>query len=445
MVGQDTSACAPFSIKARKPVLPAILMLSTLLVLSSGLLPAAATAATDTSLSVAERDSAYAAGLSPEATGDRIARQVLSKHPWPTGLIWSVVLEGLMTLSDATGNPGYFDFARENIRAYDDSKKLNTFLSLGYSLYLRTHDPKDMGAFVAQARMDRKNVLRAFDGAVSVYQDSFAVIRQESFERDDAVVMKNDEGGGDIHLRKESTPVWLDHLVIYAARMAKAGWLTGEKDFSRESLDQYLIARAALRDSKTGLWAHGRGWYGDARDVNDVKFGRAQGWLLSSFIDALPYFPPDSNEFRQVHALMLDLANALLRYQDKEGFWHQVADHPESFQETSSTGIIAFNLARAIRHGYLPRHRFEDASRRAFTALRKHRISADGVIHGGSMATAPLKSLQQYMSRPTPVQDPHAIGAILLAAAGQLLLDGRGHLPTEPVPTGQEVTRENGR
>lgn len=419
--------------KARRRRAPAIALLAVVLALSHGLVSSAALAA-DTSLSIAEKDSAFSAGLSPETTADRVAQHVLDKKPWPAGLIWSVPLEGMMALYDATGNQTYLNFARDNIRAYDESKRLNFFSSIGFSLYLRTKDPKDMGPFVARARTERKNVLRAFDGAVSLYQDEFAVIRQEAFEKDEAVVMNNGEGGGDIHLSRELSPIWLDHLSEYTTRMARTGWMTGEKDFYQESLRQFILFAAALRDPESGLWGHGRGWYGTARDVIDVKFGRAQAWLLRGFGDTLPYLPPDSPEFKQVHAMMLDLANALLRYQDKDGFWHQVADRPDSFQETSSTGLISYYLARAIRGEYLPRERFEAASRKAFAALSKYRISSDGIVHGGAMATAPLKSLEQYMSRPTPVQDPHAVGAVMMAAAGQLLLDGKGHVPIASRP-----------
>lgn len=430
---KDASSRLPASTRVGVRGSLSIPLLALMLALSLGPVPSAALAA-DSSLSVAERDSAYAAGLSSAETGDRIARHILDKHPYPAGLIWSVPLDGLLALYDATGNQTYFNFARDRIRAYDESDKLGQIQTSGFSLYMRTKDPKDLGDFVAQTRTYRKTVLRAFDGAVSFYDDRLgAGGKLDQLDQESADSM-NDGEGRRFYLRKETTPLWLDHLAAYSTQMARAGWLTGEEDFYKESLDQYLIFRAALYDPQTGLWGHGRGWFGPAHEVQSWKFGRAQAWLLRGFGETLPYLPPDSAEFKQVHDMMVGLANTLLRYQDKDGFWHQVVDHPESFQETSATALISFYFARAIREGYLPRERFEAASRKAFAALAKHRISSDGIIYGGAMATPPFRSLQSYLSRPTLIQDPHAVGAVLMAAAGQLLLDGRGGVPVVSVP-----------
>lgn len=370
-------------------------------------------------LSIPKQYSAHAAKLSPAETADRIAGHILEKGTLPSGLASALPLESLLTLYDVTGDEKYLNFVKDSVRRYSDPDKLNTFSSIGYSLFLRTMDPRDMGPFVVQAREDRKSLLRAFDGAVSFYQDEFSVLKQD---------------GGDIHLNKDMTPIFVDHLAEYSSRMARAGWLTGEDDFHKEALLQILIFRSALRDFKTGLWAHGRGWYGTSRDVNDTKWARGHAWLLHAFSGTLPYLPPSSPEFKQVSGMLNDLANVLLHYQDKEGFWHQVLDRPESFQETSATGLISYYYARAIRQGYLPKERFEAASRRGYEALSKHRISSSGVVYGGVMSTPPLMSTEQYMSRATPVQDPHAVGAAILAAAGQLLLEGKGRILPAPLP-----------
>ena len=51
-----------------------------------------------------------------------------------------------------------------------------------------------------------------------------------------------------------------------------------------------------------------------------------------------------------------ELADALLKYQQPNGMWYQVADRPEAeknYPETSGSSIIAYGLAKAVSMGIL--------------------------------------------------------------------------------------------
>lgn len=369
-------------------------------------------------LSVSPQASAQAAHLSPSETADRIAGPILAQGTLSGDLGGQLKLQALLALYDATGERKYLNFVLSNVKDYGDSRNLDSvskaFSNINVLLFKRTGDPRYVSSFADQVYDDKKNIIRAFDGAISFYRDEYAVMKQPD---------------GDIHLTKEMAPIFVDHLGAYAIRMAMAGSLTGDKELYKEAVSQILIFRAALRDPKTGLWNHGRGWYGFSRNVTAVKWGRAHGWLLHTLVDTMTYLPPNSPEFRQVSAILQETASALKRYQDRDGFWHQVVDRPESFPETSGTGLISYYFARAVRQGYLPRAGFEKASKKAFEALAKHRISSSGAVYGASISTPPLSSVDRYMSRATPVDDPHGVGAAIYAAAGQLLLEGKGEIP----------------
>lgn len=370
------------------------------------------------SLSVSSQHSAHAAGLSPSETAERIAAHLVAQGSVAPEFTDLGRMDALLALYDVTGKQKYLDFVKANFRDRIDPEKLdplsNALSSIDFELFERTRDPKDIASFERRGRRDRTDTLRAFDGAISFYRDEYAVLKQSD---------------GAIHLTREMAPIFVDHLQEYAPRMAKTGWLTGDKEFYEEAARQILLFHAALYDPGTGLWNHGRGWYGTARDVTAVRWARAQGWVLRALIETMTYLPPKSPEFKQVSEILRDEANALTRYQDKDGFWHQVVDRPDSYPETSGTGLISYYFARAVRQGFLPRKGFEEASKKAFDALAKHRISSSGVVYGASISTAPQQSVERYLTRVTPVDDPHGVLAAIYAAAGQLLLEGKGQVP----------------
>ena len=201
------------------------------------------------------------------------------------------------------------------------------------------------------------------------------------------------------------------------------------RSYYREALAQLRHFRKTLRDPRTGLWGHARGWFDDPRAVTKVHWGRGQGWILRGLLETLTWLPPRSAEARQVRSWLRELAKSSLRYQNPDGMWRQVADGPDSYAETSATGLIVYCFARAVRQGYLPARPYEDAARRGWTALTRDFLRADGTVAGACQGTPPQKTLDDYFKRETPVNDPHGVAAVIFACSGRLLLAGKGRIP----------------
>lgn len=374
--------------------------------------------AAEHSLSVPrQQETAHEALLTPVETGERVVQHILAQGIMPPRIPAALQLESVLALYDVTGNEKYLDFVRESVLSQSASTRLDPFSSMGFELFERTQELQDMGTFEAQARAEKKNGLRAFDGAISFYLDQFSVLKQPE---------------GDINLKKEWAPIFIDHLQEYASRMARLGWLTGKEEFYRESVQQVLIFRTALRDHDTGLWAHGRGWYESAQNLTAIKWGRGHAWLIRTLVETMTYLPPDSPEFVQISNILHDVASVLARYQDEQGFWHQIVDDPESYQESSATGLLSYYFARAVHQGYLPREPYEEIAKKAFKALAKDRISSSGEVYGGVKSTPPQPSVELYLKRATPVNDAHALAAAIFSAVGLQLLEGEDYVP--PVP-----------
>ena len=57
---------------------------------------------------------------------------------------------------------------------------------------------------------------------------------------------------------------------------------------------------------------------------------------------------------------------SLLKYQGEDGLWHQLIDHPESWAETSGTGMFTFAMITGVRNGWLPAKEYGPAARKAW-------------------------------------------------------------------------------
>lgn len=365
--------------------------------------------------SVPFAESAAAANLSVERIGDRVAYQVLRQHEFVPGYTSDIQLEALLVWGEASAQPGYLEFVRQVNRdrkfsyGYDlHSYRLQVFSSLPFEIYKRFNNAEYVAPFLSETRKYQAEALRAYDGVISYYFPEYGV---------DFV-----PGVGRRYLDPSFTPVLIDNAQEYASRLAKAGALSRDPSLYRQSAEQFTKLRTAFRDPSNGLWNHGRGWYGSAQTVATTKWGRAQAWILRGLVESLGYLPPGSREHQQVAAMLTELAQALLPYQDADGLWHQVVDRPDSYQETSSTAFISYYLARSVRQGLLPVHPYRQASSRAFEALARMKISAEGVVYGTCERTPPLPSVEDYLRRNTPLNDPHGVAAVLLSAAGQLLV-----------------------
>jgi rhamnogalacturonyl hydrolase YesR len=92
-----------------------------------------------------------------------------------------------------------------------------------------------------------------------------------------------------------------------------------------------------------------------------------------------------------------------------------VLDKPDLWEETSSSAMFAYGIARAVNRGWLPRSDMVIA-RRAFAGVAAN-VTADGRVENTCGGTAIGTTLEFYVNRPRPDDDPHGRGPVLLAGS----------------------------
>ena len=110
---------------------------------------------------------------------------------------------------------------------------------------------------------------------------------------------------------------------------------------------------------------------------------------------------------------------SLLKYQGDDGLWRQLLDKPESWAESSGTGMFTFAMVTGVKKGWLPKKTYGPAARKAWLGLVKH-IDADANVMDVCEGTNKGFSVQYYVDRQRKTGDLHGQAAALWSAMALL-------------------------
>lgn len=182
-----------------------------------------------------------------------------------------------------------------------------------------------------------------------------------------------------------------DAVFMSGPILSATGRLTGERKYF-DAATTHLASMRRLCLRPDGLYRHS--------PLCEAAWGRGNGFpalgmslVLSDWPDDHPARPELIREFQRHIA-------ALKPHQDAvTGCWHQVIDHPESYNEYSCTCMIGFAMLRGIRHGWLDKDEYQPCVDRAWRALLE-RSGPDGQLVNVCAGTGKQQTLQDYFDRP---------------------------------------------
>lgn len=216
---------------------------------------------------------------------------------------------------------------------------------------------------------------------------------------------------------KECT-LWADDLYMSVSFLSRMGELTHDEKYFEDAVTQVINFQKYLYDPDKGLMYHC--WYSDTKTHGVAFWGRANGWMLLAQIDLLDRLPANFPQRDTLLSLLRRQINGIVRYQDGSGLWHQLLDKPDSYLETSCSAMFTYAISHAVNEGYIDSG-FAAVARSGRDGVAS-RIRSDGLIEGVCVGTGVSDDLGYYYDRPTPLNDVHGIGTVLLAGAEVLQL-----------------------
>jgi unsaturated rhamnogalacturonyl hydrolase len=203
---------------------------------------------------------------------------------------------------------------------------------------------------------------------------------------------------------------WIDDMYMITAVQMQAFRSTKDKIYL-ERAAKTMVAYLDKLQQPNGLFYH----------APDSLFywGRGNGWQAAGMTELLLELPknhPTRARIVKGYDLMME---SLLKYQAPDGLWRQLMDMPESWVETSGTGMFTFAFVTGVKKGWLDKKKFGPAARKAWLGLAKH-INADGNVTEVCVGTNKGFSVQYYMDRARATGDLHGQAAALWSAMALL-------------------------
>jgi rhamnogalacturonyl hydrolase YesR len=208
---------------------------------------------------------------------------------------------------------------------------------------------------------------------------------------------------------------WIDDMFMITAVQVQAYRATGQAKY----IDRAALTMEAYLDKMqepNGLFYH----------APDSKFfwGRGNGWVAAGMAELLRSLPKNHPKRARILKGYRAMMASLLKYQNEDGLWRQLVDHPEVWAETSSTGMFTFAMVTGVKNRWLTPKVYGPAARKAWLGLVKHinnEANVTDVCIGTNKAhnevgTDVNKQLKFYLDRPRRTGDLHGQAPILWSA-----------------------------
>ena len=213
---------------------------------------------------------------------------------------------------------------------------------------------------------------------------------------------------------------WVDDMYMITAVQVQAYRATGDTKY----LDHAALTMTSYLDKlqqPNGLFFH----------ASDSPFywGRGNGWQAAGMTELLRSMPKNDPRRARILAGYTKMMASLLKYQGNDGLWRQLVDRPESWAETSSTGMFAFAMISGVKNGWLDKKTYGPAARKAWLGLVTY-IDAEANVRDVCVGTNKANQevgpdlnaqLKFYLDRPRRVGDLHGQAPLLWTATALLL------------------------
>jgi unsaturated rhamnogalacturonyl hydrolase len=223
--------------------------------------------------------------------------------------------------------------------------------------------------------------------------------------------------GSNIYTRvtPEKYTTWVDDMfmgipfLVLAAQYATTP--EERKLFLDDAASQAVRFNEQVWDKEARLYMHAK--YSE-KGVKLPHWSRANGWGIWAVTEVLKVLPRNHPDYKKLLAHYQQHVDALVALQNKNGFWLQVLDRPDSREEVSGTAIFTMAIARGITNGWLNEKKYTPYAVKGWEAL-KTQIEPDGTVHNICYGTMCSEDVNYYLNRPFYDNDTHGLFAVLFA------------------------------
>ncbi len=206
------------------------------------------------------------------------------------------------------------------------------------------------------------------------------------------------------------TRFWVDDMYMVGSLQIQAYKSLKDTLYLNRAARQLVVYCDKLQHPN-GLFYH--------RDDAPFYWGRGNGWAAAAMAEVLPALPEDNKYYKPLLAAYLKMMNALLGFQGEDGMWHQLLDDPESYAETSCSGMFLFAMATGLENNWLSTGEYAGKVMKGWDALAGY-VNEKGKVRDVCVGTNAKNKRKHYLTRPRSTGNYHGQAAVLWAATAMI-------------------------
>lgn len=389
----------------------------------------------NTPLHLLKPDYKYGYGVSTKqevkAAIDKVMNYILANPQQfrTTSYEWGVTYSACLDAAKASGNKKYAAYVEQNFKAIADAfpgamkdlKKGKT-LDTAIRKVVDPHALDDAGAICAamikaelDARKNPKTRATQVINTAPVIENYSQYIMTKEFRLADGTFARK---------RPHKNTVWLDDMFMAIPAIAYMGAYTNDSKYFDEAAKQIMLFKDKMWVKEKKLFRHG--WVEAMNPHPAFHWGRANGWAILTMCEVLDVLPENHPQRGAILDLLRQHIEGLVALQGKDGFWHQLLDRNDSYEESSCTAIYTYCIAHAINQGWISALAYGPAVQLAWHAVEAS-IDAQGRFMNTCVGTGMGFDPAFYMYRPVSTAAAHGYGPAIWAGAEMLRLLDRQH------------------
>ncbi|WP_300917168.1 glycoside hydrolase family 105 protein [uncultured Muribaculum sp.] len=328
----------------------------------------------------------------------------LTSYEW--GVMYMALLDAYNTLGDAK----YKDYVSDRIGFL--AKAAPAFAELAS----RTgrHDGQ-MRQVISPATLDDAGAMSAAfmraamaDSTLKIgdiIERYYDIVENHTYRLADGTIARN---------RPHHNSVWLDDMFMALPSMAARSAYTNDP----KQLDEAARIAGLFIDRmwipEKGIFRHG--YVEGLEHEPSMAWGRANGWAILTMCQLLDAMPENHPQRAKILSTIKEHIKGLSQLQGRDGFWHQLLDRNDSYEETSATAIFAYCIAHAVNQGWVEAVTYGPVAQLAWEAVAS-KINDKGEVEGVCVGTGMGFDPAYYYYRPVSVKAAHGYGPVIWAGS----------------------------